>query len=160
MSYQTALTLALVLFAACQPTGATIDAPATDPAADAETLQQLGMEWAAAEASNDIDAALSYMWEDAVMQPPNAPQIQGHEAIRSLYEQVTFESLDPGPLTVRASGDLAVIWSPRMTYTLVTPHGPLTDEAKFVAVWERRDGEWKVVENTWNSNLPVDGGGE
>jgi ketosteroid isomerase-like protein len=92
------------------------------------------------------------------MQPPNAPQIEGHEAIRALYESVTFESLDPGPLTIRVSGDLGMIWSPRMTYTLVTSDGPFTDEAKFVAVWERRDGEWKVLENSWNSNVPAGGG--
>lgn len=155
------LLLALALFVACQPNDAMLDeASATDPAADAETLRQLATEWAAAEAANDIDAALGLMWEDAVMQPPNAPQIEGHEAIRALYESVTFESLDPGPLTARVSGDLGVVWSPRMTYTLVTPDGPFTDEAKFVAVWERRGGEWKVLENTWNSNLPTGGGGE
>lgn len=155
------LLLALALFVGCQPNDASLDeAPAADPAADEATLRQLATEWAAAEAANDIDAALDLMWEDAVMQPPGAPQIEGHEAIRALYESVTFESLDPGPLTVRVSGDLGVVWSPRMTYTLVTPDGPLTDEAKFVAVWERRGDEWKALENTWNSNLPAGGGGE
>lgn len=130
------------------------------PASDAETIRRLATEWAAAEAANDIDRTLALMWEDAVMQPPNAPQIEGHEAIRALYESVTFESLDPGPLTSRVSGDLGVVWSPRMIYTLVTPGGPFTNEAKFITVWERRDGEWKALESTWNSNLPAGGGGE
>lgn len=155
------LLLALGLFVGCQPNGAAPDeASAPDTAADEETLRQLATEWAAAEAANDIEATLGLMWEDAVMQPPNAPQIKGHEAIRALYESVTFESLDPGPLTVRVGGDLGVVWSPRMTYTLETPDGSFSDEGKFVAVWERRDGEWKVLENTWNTNLPAGGGGE
>jgi hypothetical protein len=47
-----------------------------------------------------------------------------------------------------------------MTYTLVTPDGPFTDEAKFVAVRERRDGAWKVLENSWNSSVPAGGGAE
>ena len=168
--------LAVVLFiAACQPddpadgAGA---ATATDNVvisdddaeahADIESVRQRATEWAASEAANDIDRTLDYMWEDAVMQPPNAPQIQGHEAIRGLYETVTFESLDPGPLTVHTSGDLAVVWSPRMTYTLEMGGDTISDDAKFVAVWKRRDGVWKVLENTWNTNLPPGGvgGGE
>lgn len=145
--------LLVLIAAACQP-----QAQATDPAEDEETVRRLATEWAAAEASNDIDAAVSFMWEDAVMQPPNAPQVQGHAAIRELYGAVTFVSLDPGPLTAKASGELAVVWSPRMTYTLEMAGDTITDEAKFVAVWERRDGEWKVLENSWSSNLAPGGG--
>ena len=121
-----------------------------------ETVRQLAMDWAAAEASNDIDAALGYMWDDAVMQPPNAPQIEGHDAIRDLYETVTFISLEVGPLTVKASGDLAAVWGP-LNYALDTPSGRINDQAKFVAIWERRGDDWKVLENTWNSNLPATG---
>lgn len=148
-----------LLVAACQPTGSETDPAAdagVDPAAEEEAVRQRALDWAAAEASNDIDAALSFMWEDAVMQPPNAPQVAGHEAIRGLYEAVTFQSLEAGPLTVRVSGDLAAVWGP-LDYTLETPDGPISDEAKFVAVWERRDGVWKVLENTWNSDLPAAG---
>lgn len=163
--------LAVALIAvACQPEGAAdradttpgvgaADVAATDTQADdTETIRRLSTEFAAAEAANDIDATLGYMWEDAVMQPPNAAQIQGHEAIRGLYETVTFESLDTGPLTVHVSGDLAVVWSPRMTYTAEIGGQTISDEAKFVAVWERRDGAWKVLENTWNTNLAPAGG--
>lgn len=161
--------LALALFAgACQSddgldgTAASVDDPvlsdaAAEAQADVETVRRLSTEFAAAEAANDIDATLGYMWEDAVMQPPNAPQIQGHEAIRGLYEAVTFETLDPGPLTVHVSGDLAVVWSPRMRYTAAIGGQTISDDAKFVAVWERRDGVWKVLENTWNTNLPPGG---
>jgi ketosteroid isomerase-like protein len=144
--------LAVVLLnAACsQP-----DSSETDTSAE-ETVRQLAMDWAAAEASNDIDAALSYMWDDAVMQPPNAPQIEGHDAIRDLYETVTFYSLEVGPLTVKVGGDLAAVWGP-LNYALDAPGGPIKDQAKFVAIWERRGDEWKVLENSWNSNLPAAG---
>ncbi len=152
-----------MLFGACQPAGRGTEGAATkttDAAANEDTVRQLAQQWAAAESANDIDGAIALMWEDAVMQPPNAPQIQGHEAIRTLYESVTFESLDAGPLTVHASGDLAVVWSPEMTYTLALPDGTFSDTAKFVAVWERRNGEWKVLENTWNTNLAAPGSGD
>jgi ketosteroid isomerase-like protein len=56
------------------------------------------------------------MWDDAVMQPPGAPQVEGHAAIRPLYGAVELISLDAGPLDVRASGDLAAVWGP-LSYT-------------------------------------------
>lgn len=127
-----------------------------DLAAEEAAVRQRALAWGAAEATNDVDSALSYMWEDAVMQPPNAPQIQGHAAIRDLYESVRFVALDiVEPLTVRvaSSGDLAAVWA-GMTYELelLGPGIMVVDTAKFVAVWEKRDDVWKVVENTWNSS--------
>jgi ketosteroid isomerase-like protein len=63
-----------------------------------------------------FEAAIAMMWDDAVMQPPGAPQVEGHAAIRALYGAVEFISLDAGPLDVRASGDLAAVWGP-LSYT-------------------------------------------
>lgn len=127
--------------------------PVVDVAAEEAALKQLSRDFAAAEVTNDADAALRFMWEDAVMQPPNAPQIQGHDAIRGLYGSVTFMSLELGPITavVSASGDLAALWS-LMTVVLQGPDGPITDHGKSVTVWQRRDGVWKVLENSWSSN--------
>lgn len=147
---------ALVLVLA--PTGCAPSAPPVDVAAEEASVRELALAWGAAEATNDVDSALSYMWEDAVMQPPNAPQIQGHAAARELYESVRFVSLEiVEPLTVRvaSSGDLAAVWA-NMTYELelVESGTMVVDTAKFVAVWEKRDGVWKVLENTWNSNQP------
>lgn len=143
------LSLAL-LAAACRPGG-----PAVDVAAEESVVRERALAWAAAEASNDVDSALALMWEDAVMQPPGAPQVEGIEAIRGLYEAVTFLSLEVGPLTVKvgSGGDLAAVWGP-LVYELEGPEGRVADEGKFVAVWERRDGEWRVLENTWNSDAP------
>lgn len=48
-----------------------------------------------------------------------------------------------------------------MMYTAEIGGTTIRDEAKFVGVCERRDGVWKVLENTRNTNLPPgDGAGE
>lgn len=149
--------LSVLLLSALVAAGCQSERSAADSGNDAsveDRVRELAVEWAAAEAANDVDRTLGLMWEDAVMQPPGSSQVQGHEEIRALYDAVTFVSLDPGPLTVRVGGDLAAVWSPRMTYTLEGPDGTVSDTAKFVAVWERRDGQWKVLENSWSSNRP------
>jgi ketosteroid isomerase-like protein len=148
------LTIAgLLLGTACGRGG-----PAVDVAAEEAALRQRYQDFAAAEATNNADSALTFLWEDAVMQPPNAPQIQGHEAIRALYGSVTFVSLTPGPATavVSASGDLAALWGP-VTVVLQGPDGPITDHAKVVTVWQRRGGVWKVLANSWSSDTAPPG---
>jgi len=128
--------------------------PVADSAATESAIKQLTLDWVAAEASNNVDSALGFLWEDATMQPPNAPEIHGHAAMRVGYESVKFVSLTVGSTTVRASGDLAAIWGP-LTVVIQGPAGPITLDQKFVAVWQQRDGEWKVIENSWSDNAPL-----
>jgi ketosteroid isomerase-like protein len=139
--------------AACSSPGAVANNAATE-----RTIGQLTLDWVAAEGSNNVDSALAFLWDDATMQPPNAAEIQGHAAIRAGYESVKFVSLTVGPTKVRASGDLATIWGP-LTVVIQGPVGPLTLDQKFVAVWQRRGGKWKVIENSWSNNAPPRTGG-
>lgn len=88
--------------------------PAADKAATEKAIRQLTLDWVAAEASNNVDSALAFLWEDATMQPPNAPEIQGHAAIRAAYGSVKYVSLTVGPTSVRASGSRCC-WSTRAT---------------------------------------------
>jgi uncharacterized protein (TIGR02246 family) len=147
----------LVLIFALMVTACLSKGSATDVTREEDALRRLSLDFAAAEASNNVDSTLTFIWEDAIMQPPNAPQIQGHDAIRALYRTVTFKSLEVGTLTIRvsASGDLAAVWGP-LTVVLQGPARLITDHAKFVAVWQRRDGAWKVLENSWSSNSPME----
>jgi uncharacterized protein (TIGR02246 family) len=127
--------------------------PADVNTATEGAIRQLTLDWVAAEASNNVDSALRFLWEDATMQPPGAPEIEGHAAIRAAYESVKFVSLTVGPTKVRASGDLAAIWGP-LTVVIQGPAGPISLDQKSVAVWQRRDGDWKVIENSWSDNAP------
>lgn len=139
----------LLLATACQPA-----TPVVDHAAEEAAVLQFARDWAAAEASNDDDAVMEFIADDAVMQPPHAPEIRGADAIRALYETVFFNSLEVHELTAKVSGDLAVVWGSFAADVVIDGVGQMVDENKFVAVLERRDGAWKAIENTWNSSLP------
>ncbi len=123
-----------------------------------DEIRRLNTDWIAAEASNNVESALAFIWDDATMQPPNGAEMQGHAAIRAAYESVRFISLTSGPTTVSvgASADVAAIWGP-LKVVIDGPNGPITLDQKFVAVWQKRNGVWKVVENSWNDNNPKAG---
>jgi ketosteroid isomerase-like protein len=100
------------------------------------------------------------MWEDAVMQPPDRAQIQGHDAIREFFAPTTLQtppadSAPPRPdfpVHVSASGDLAVEWGPSTIMVKASGGSPTIVRFKFVTVWERRGGVWKVRLNSWNAD--------
>lgn len=153
MRFCTPALILLLTSTACAPSS-----PPVDLAAEEAAVRERQLAMAAAEATNNADSSLSYLWEDVVMQPPGVPQLEGHAAARDLYASVRFVTLnlvEPFTVKVASAGGLAAVWG-NMTYELelVGPGTMVVDTAKFVSVWEKRDSVWKVIENTWNSNLP------
>ena len=93
------------------------------------------------------------------MQPPGHRQIEGHDAIRAFFAPTKLQ-IPPGdsapprpvfPIHVSPGGDLAMEWGPS-TIMVQGPNGPTVVHFKFVTVWERRGGIWKVLLNSWNDD--------
>lgn len=135
-------------------------APLADLAAEQQTIKRVSLEFSRAERSGKPDSALAFMWEDAVLQPPGHAQIQGHDAIRAflaptILQATPADSAPPRPdfpVHVSASGDLAVEWGPGTIMVKGADGPPTIVRFKFVTVWERRDGVWKVRLNSWNAD--------
>lgn len=104
-------------------------------------------------------AAIGQMYaQDGALMPPNGPIAKGPEAIRSSWQSMmqipgfslTFE---PEAIVVSSSGDMAL---DRGTYDLAmnSPSGPIQDKGKYVVVWRKLGGEWKVAADIFNSDKP------
>ncbi len=124
--------------------------------AETETLIELGERWAAAESNKDLEGAVQLYWDDAVMLVPNQDPIVGTAALRAAFEQffsLPFTSLESGPVevSIAGSGDMAYTWA-NYYITFPSAEGSMRVSNKFIAVWERRDGEWKIIANMSNSN--------
>lgn len=145
--------LAAVLVAACS--GHRIDTAAATAA-----LQARFDAVEAAEAAQNTEAALAFWADSGVVQPAGAPQIQGREAIRKLYDSFfgsgqlrKFES-SLSQLQVSQSGDLGY-GSGVNRMVLAGPKGDLLDVGKFLIVWRRINGEWYIVALSFTSDTPA-----
>jgi len=148
--------VALLLFTlACQPQ------PLPDRrTADESAVRDLDAQWSRVAASKDAESMVSYYAEDAALMPPNAPTEAGKEAIRRFWRSMVAS---PGftvawkatKAEVARSGDLAyVIGTYELTVNDVTGH-PVNDRGKYSEVWRKQgDGQWKVVADMFNSDLP------
>ena len=123
-------------------------------------ILQLDAEWSRAAQDRDVDRAVSFWADDAIVFPPGSPAVAGKAAIREFVAK-SFQT--PGfsiswkttTVAVSRSGDIAYTTGiNRVTFS--TPDGKqVTVEGKAVAVWRReKDGAWKCVIDIWNDVSP------
>jgi len=149
----------LLTLAGCAPAAA----PAPDLAAVEAEVRTVSQSLASAEKAKDIDAAMGYWADDAIVQPADAPQVQGSDAIRALYDQYfnqmpleEFEGTTTA-INVGSGGDMA--WEYGVNrFVLTMPSGPQTVMGKYLAVWGKRDGAWKAIALAISNDAPPPGG--
>ena len=106
-------------------------------------------------AGNASSVAAMYA-EDAVLMPPGAQPARGTAAIKDAIAKEIAEA-KKGKVTfvigtndeVGVSGDMA--WHSGGYFVMDKANKPV-EAGKFLEVWERKNGKWRIVRDTWNSN--------
>jgi uncharacterized protein (TIGR02246 family) len=93
--------------------------------------------------------------EDGQLLPPNSQIVRGRQAIGEFWggamkAGISAVRLETGE--VEQQGDTAIEVS---TATLYGEGDKVIDEAKYIVVWKREGGEWKLHHDMWNSNRPT-----
>ena len=108
-------------------------------------------------ARGDAKALAALYTPDAIVFPPDDEMIRGNEAIGTYWKATRDGGVRSATLTtidVERSGDLV---SEVGTVSLaIQPPGkePTTATAKYVVIWKRVDGSWKLHRDIWNG-LPA-----
>ena len=126
-------------------------------ASDEAEIRAVSRAWKDAFNSGDMAAVLALYGEDAVLAAPGLPAVLGKAAIRAYFEQtiVAFKSagliVEDTPIgDLRSSGDLGFQW---MTYRISDRSGAVVDAGKLLTLFQRKNGKWMIVGDTWNSDL-------
>jgi uncharacterized protein (TIGR02246 family) len=93
--------------------------------------------------------------EDAVLMPPNTEAVKGRPAIEKLFMAFVAAGIKGVTLTsqeVEAHGNTATELG---AYSIKDPTGKEIDRGKYIVLWKRVKGEWKLHRDIWNSSLPV-----
>jgi ketosteroid isomerase-like protein len=145
--------LAVAVLGACS-------GPQVDIAAETAAVSARSQGIAAAEAAQNAEQALAFWADDAIVQGAGSPQIQGHDAIRALYDSFfgsgqlkQFEGTT-SHLEVSQSGDLAYEYGVNR-FVLTGPSGDLLDIGKYLVVWKKIDGEWYAAALSFTSDAPA-----
>jgi uncharacterized protein (TIGR02246 family) len=151
------LTCLIVAIAAMQASAFTNQ---VDTAKVVDAVRARSKAVSAAESAKDTQGAVAFYADDAIVQAPGAPQLQGRDAITALYSQLfadtTFKGISStiSNITVSQSGDLAYeIGINRMVYR--SPKGDLLDIGKYLIVWKKIKGDWYISAIAFSSDAPA-----
>lgn len=146
-----ALLLASVVLAA----GA-CSASAPDTAADEAALRAVVPVWWEHFNKGDADGVANLYAEDAILLAPGVPAAVGRAAIREVIARdisaagaggYTFQG---GEITgLGVSGDMG--WASG-TFSVQDSAGAAIEAGKYLSLYHRADGEWKLIRDTWNSD--------
>jgi uncharacterized protein (TIGR02246 family) len=142
------LAASLVALAACTRTAA--------PDTGADAIRAVNVAWNKAYNAGDGTAVAALYAEDAVLLAPGAPAVRGKASITEYYatDAPAFAAAgltlaDAPTSDVAESGDLA--WQSG-NYKNTDKSGATVDSGKFLTVFQRKDGKWMVIRDTWNSD--------
>jgi len=116
-------------------------------------MQKLADEWAAAFNKGDIATVASQYKDDAIVFPPGGDMVKGKPAIQAFFTEAQkgmqadhFKVTDVRPLGPDAAREQG--------YAVFKTKGDNPQEmvGKYVVVWEKVDGKWKLDSDIWNLN--------
>ena len=151
----TTFLLILLVISACHTTKVKINA-------DVNAIHNLEDQWSAALQARDVDKILSFFASEGVEMDPNAPIFVGPQAIREANESwlsdttILFKTYTYtiNPIEVAVSGDLGYTRGNSQVIKN-TPDGRIVIRTKWVDIWKKIDGKWKVIVNISNSDNPL-----
>lgn len=136
-------------------------APANDPAAVRQQIEEANARFKDAIARGDTAAMLANYADDAIMLGPGEPMVRGRDALARAFggmlSQFTLRDATVSTEDVMVGGDLAVETG-TFQWTMVPKAGggqEMTERGKYLTVWKRQaDGSWKIVRDINNSDAP------
>lgn len=103
----------------------------------------------------DIDAVSNLYTKNGEFLAPNAKPFKGKEQIKSFMQATMDAGVKELKLETREleqHGETAIEIGNAKLYG---ENGQLLDDAKFIVIWKKEDGEWKLHRDMFNSNMPV-----
>jgi uncharacterized protein (TIGR02246 family) len=94
----------------------------------------------------------------ARLMPPNSPMQTGKSAIEAFWDGVVKSGVKGGTRTTLDLDELRGTAVEIGTYALETepPGKPARkDQGKYVAVWKRHQGSWRITVDIFNSDVPA-----
>ena len=142
------LAIAVTLAAAVVFTGVVQGQSKTDPA-----LNKLTAEFETAYNAGDAVKAAAFYADDAVLMPPDEQMVRGRSAIEARLKK----DMQKGKATLKLSPSESAISGDHAheagTTTVTLPDGSTLSE-KYLVVYKKVGGAWKIAYDIWNSNAP------
>ncbi|GAC1564345.1 MAG: hypothetical protein NVS2B7_38280 [Herpetosiphon sp.] len=98
-------------------------------------------------------AAMAYFYtDDGAALPPGGPLTSGKAAIQQVWEGAFAAGLKVARLETKEVESFDDTAYEVGHYTLEAAGGQVADRGKYIVIWKRREGHWRLHRDIWNSN--------
>jgi uncharacterized protein (TIGR02246 family) len=118
-------------------------------------IEAANAEFGAAYGRGDARAVAAMYTEGGQLYPPNERAVAGRAAIEGFWKAAMdsgVKGVELKTAEVESLGDWAVEAG---TYALSGKDGTTLDRGKYLVLWKRVGGTWRLHRDCWNSNEPV-----
>lgn len=147
---------AVVLFVAIASSTEVLAAtPKADPAR--ASIEKIGKDFASAYNRGDDKAVAAFYAEDAIVFPPESDMVKGRAEIQGVWKHALdtgIKSLEFEVVDVVSSGNLAAETGIATLHVQAIGSQESTVKVKYVVVWKKVGGSWKLYRDIWNSMAP------
>jgi len=118
-------------------------------------IQEKNNQFTKAHITGDTAFLNNIFTQDAKVFPPNSDAVIGHHAIAVLNLQyVNFDIKEFSEGTTAFYGNEEYLID-EGTYFMRYGKDNTIEKGKYLNVWKREDGDWKLFSNIWNTNMPA-----
>jgi uncharacterized protein (TIGR02246 family) len=120
-------------------------------------IRALDAEWSKAATAKNIDQVMKFYASDGSLVWPDMPPAKGHAAIRAAWDKLCgdvpdmYLDFEPTHIEVSSGGDMASDFG-LVHFAQGAKPDDIKSTAKYLVVWKREHGAWKVFYDCWNWN--------
>jgi uncharacterized protein (TIGR02246 family) len=126
-------------------------------------VRKLMQDWAQACNTKQLDDLVELYGTDALVMRPNLPAVRGASAIREFFFALVdsgFGDVQIEPLRTEVAGDFAYEAGRCTMLVPVAVSKRREERGKYLTVFARQAGEWRIVTDCWSSDLSFGASGE
>jgi ketosteroid isomerase-like protein len=105
-------------------------------------------------AAGDAIGMAAFYTADGEVLAPNLPPFVGQAAIQAFWQAGFAQGLSGIDLTTEEVTPIGRYAIERGSYALMVP-GLTVDQGKYIVVWQKVNGAWKMHQDMFNSDLPL-----
>jgi uncharacterized protein (TIGR02246 family) len=124
---------------------------------DEQIIRDLDVEWSRAAETKDLEKFVNFYSESGSAMPFNAPIATGRAKVKELLKTLMAKPgfslrFAPSRIEVAASKDLAFDLGTFVLNLDDEKGAAMTIPGKYVVVWKKQNGEWKVEADIFNTD--------
>jgi ketosteroid isomerase-like protein len=105
-------------------------------------------------AAGDSTALASHYWPDAELLLDNSEPVKGNDIVNAWGYAIRAGIKEMNFITTDITGSSKFIIETG-SYEMKDANKALIDKGKYVVVWEKRNGEWKLYRDIGSTSMPV-----